>query len=56
VRIYGDGAITCKSVIDGHWSTIGTFNLEYLSPRWLLEVNLCVFDEGSAALCNVLLA
>ncbi|HEX6274682.1 MAG TPA: phospholipase D-like domain-containing protein [Polyangiaceae bacterium] len=34
-----------SAVIDGRWSTVGTFNLDYLSLRWLLEVNLCVLDE-----------
>ena len=34
-----------SAVIDGHWSTIGSFNLDYLSLRWLLEVNVCVLDE-----------
>jgi cardiolipin synthase A/B len=34
-----------SAVIDGRWSTIGTFNFDYLSLRWLLEVNLCVLDE-----------
>jgi len=48
VRIYEyDGAIlhAKSAVIDGRWSTIGTFNLDYLSLRWLLEVNLCVLDD-----------
>jgi cardiolipin synthase A/B len=34
------------AVIDGHWSTLGTFNLDYLSVRWNLEVNVTVLDEG----------
>jgi cardiolipin synthase len=33
-------------VIDGRWSTLGTFNLDYLSVRWNLEVNVTVLDEG----------
>jgi cardiolipin synthase len=48
VRIYEyeGGILHAKSaVIDGHWSTIGSFNLDYLSLRWLLEVNVCVLDE-----------
>ncbi|HVR20242.1 MAG TPA: phospholipase D-like domain-containing protein, partial [Polyangiaceae bacterium] len=48
VRIYEfEGRIlhAKSAVIDGRWSTVGTFNLDYLSLRWLLEVNLCVLDE-----------
>jgi cardiolipin synthase len=48
VRIfeYESSILHSKSaVIDGRWSTIGTFNFDYLSLRWLLEVNLCVLDE-----------
>ncbi len=48
VRIYEyEGSIlhAKSAVIDGRWSTVGTFNLDYLSLRWLLEVNLCVLDE-----------
>jgi cardiolipin synthase len=48
VRIFEyEGSIlhSKSAVIDGRWSTIGTFNLDYLSLRWLLEVNVCVLDE-----------
>jgi cardiolipin synthase len=48
VRIYEyEGAVlhAKSAVIDGRWSTIGSFNLDYLSLRWLLEVNVCVLDE-----------
>ena len=48
VRIYEyEGRIlhAKSAVIDGRWSTVGTYNLDYLSLRWLLEVNLCVLDE-----------
>jgi cardiolipin synthase A/B len=48
VRIYEyEGRIlhAKSAVIDGYWSTVGTFNLDYLSLRWLLEVNLCIQDE-----------
>jgi cardiolipin synthase len=48
VRIYEyEGSIlhAKSAVIDGRWSTVGTFNLDYLSLRWLLEVNLCVLDD-----------
>jgi cardiolipin synthase len=48
VRIfeYEGSILHAKSaVIDGRWSTIGSFNLDYLSLRWLLEVNLCVLDD-----------
>ena len=34
------------AVIDGRWSTIGTFNLDHLSLRSNLEVNVSVLDEG----------
>lgn len=37
------------AVIDGRWSTIGTFNLDHLSLRVNLEVNVAVMDEGFAA-------
>lgn len=37
------------AVIDGRWSTLGTFNLDYLSVRWNLEVNVTVLDENFGA-------
>ncbi|HET9953745.1 MAG TPA: phospholipase D-like domain-containing protein, partial [Polyangiaceae bacterium] len=37
------------AVIDGTWSTIGTFNLDHLSLRVNLEVNVSVLDEGFAS-------
>ena len=37
------------AVIDGRWSTIGTFNLDYRSLRWNLEVNVAVQDTGFAS-------
>jgi cardiolipin synthase len=44
------GILHAKSaVIDGRWSTIGTFNLDYLSLRSNLEVNVSVDDEGFGA-------
>jgi cardiolipin synthase len=39
-----------SAVIDGHWSTVGTFNLDYLSLRSNLEVNVSVRDEAFGAL------
>ena len=36
------------AVVDGIWSTIGTFNLDYLSLRSNLEVNVAVRDEAFA--------
>lgn len=36
------------AVIDGHWSTIGTFNFDYFSLRMNLEVNVSVLDERFA--------
>jgi cardiolipin synthase len=32
------------AVVDGFWSTIGTFNLDHLSLRFNLEVNVSVMD------------
>jgi len=37
------------AVIDGRWSTIGTFNMDARSLRSNLEVNVAVSDEGFAA-------
>ncbi len=34
------------AVIDGRWSTVGTFNLDYRSLRTNLEVNVAVLDAG----------
>ena len=42
---YQSGVLHAKSaVIDGRWSTIGTFNLDYLSLRSNLEINVSVRD------------
>jgi cardiolipin synthase len=42
---YQRGVLHSKSaVIDGRWSTVGTFNLDYLSLRSNLEVNIAVLD------------
>lgn len=44
------GVLHAKSaVVDGRWSTIGTFNFDYLSLRSNLEVNLSVDDEAFGA-------
>jgi len=51
VRIYEwmPSILHAKSaVIDGRWSTTGTFNLDYRSIRANLEVNVAVLDEGFA--------
>jgi cardiolipin synthase len=37
------------AVIDRHWTTIGSYNLDYRSFRYNLEVNVAVDDEGFAA-------
>lgn len=37
------------AVIDGEWSTIGSFNLDYLSLSNNLEVNVAVLDRGFGA-------
>lgn len=52
VRIYQwtRGILHSKTaVVDSHWSTIGTFNLDYLSLRSNLEVNVTVLDRGFGA-------
>ncbi|HWP06807.1 MAG TPA: phospholipase D-like domain-containing protein [Polyangiaceae bacterium] len=47
---YQEGVLHAKSaVIDGRWSTIGTFNLDYLSLRSNLEINVSVRDPGFGA-------
>jgi cardiolipin synthase len=38
------------AVIDGAWGTIGTFNLDYLSLRSNLEINVAVHDPEFGAL------
>jgi cardiolipin synthase A/B len=35
-----------SAVIDGVWSTIGSFNMDYRSLRANLEVNVAVYDSG----------
>ena len=37
------------AVVDGLWSTIGTFNFDYMSLRMNLEVNVSVLDPRFAA-------
>lgn len=37
------------AVVDGLWSTIGTFNFDYMSLRMNLEVNVSVLDRRFAA-------
>jgi cardiolipin synthase A/B len=49
VRIFewtGNVLHSKTAVIDGIWSTIGTFNLDYRSLRSNLEVNVSVYDVG----------
>ncbi|MEO6601186.1 MAG: phospholipase D-like domain-containing protein [Polyangiaceae bacterium] len=51
VRIFewDESVLHAKSaVIDGRWSTTGTFNFDYLSLRMNLEVNVSVLDERFA--------
>ena len=36
-------------MIDGMWSTTGTFNFDYLSLRMNLEVNISVLDARFAS-------
>jgi cardiolipin synthase len=52
VRIFewDESVLHAKSaVIDGRWSTTGTFNFDYLSLRMNLEVNVSVLDARFAA-------
>ena len=52
VRIYEwqDGMFHAKTaVIDGYWSTTGTFNFDYMSLRYNLEVNASVLDAELGA-------
>jgi cardiolipin synthase len=37
------------AVIDGHWCTTGTFNFDYMSLRYNLEVNASVLDDELSA-------
>ena len=51
VRIYewDRSVLHAKSaVIDGRWSTIGTYNLDTWSLKYNLEVNVAVLDAGFA--------
>jgi cardiolipin synthase len=52
VRIYEwqDGMFHAKTaVIDGEWCTTGTFNFDYMSLRYNLEVNASMLDAEVAA-------
>ena len=52
VRIYEwhESVLHSKTaVVDGSWSTVGTFNLDSLSLRWNAEVNLSVLDSRFGA-------
>ncbi len=52
VRIYEwqEGMFHAKTaVIDGYWSTTGTFNFDYMSLRYNLEVNASVLDAEVGA-------
>jgi cardiolipin synthase A/B len=52
VRIFewDESVLHAKSaVVDGSWSTIGTFNFDYLSLRVNLEVNVSVLDTRFAS-------
>jgi cardiolipin synthase len=52
VRIYewqGSMIHSKTAVIDGVWSTIGTFNLDYQSLRMNLEINVAVNDPAFGA-------
>jgi cardiolipin synthase len=43
------GILHCKTaVIDGEWSTIGSFNLDHLSVRQNIELNVAVLDVSFA--------
>ncbi len=44
------GILHSKSaVIDDRWSTIGSYNLDYISLRYNLEVNVAIRDQTFAA-------
>jgi cardiolipin synthase A/B len=44
------GILHAKSaVVDGRWSTVGTYNLDYLSLRTNLEVNVSISNEEFGA-------
>lgn len=52
VRIFEwtENVLHAKSaLVDGRWATIGTFNLDYWSLFYNLEVNVSVLDAGFAA-------
>src|SRR6185436_10310979 len=52
VRLYEwqEGMFHAKTaVIDGAWSTTGTFNFDYMSLRYNLEVNASVLDDALSA-------
>ena len=34
--------------VDGIWSTVGSFNLDYLSSRKLLELNIGIVDHDTS--------
>ncbi len=38
-----------SAVIDDRWSTIGSYNLDYISLRYNLEVNVAIRDQAFAA-------
>ncbi|HVJ19645.1 MAG TPA: phospholipase D-like domain-containing protein [Polyangiaceae bacterium] len=38
-----------SAVIDGNWSTIGSYNLDYVSLRYNLEINVFVQDQAFGA-------
>jgi cardiolipin synthase len=47
---YQGAVLHAKSaVVDGRWSTVGSFNLDYRSRRSNLELNVAVLDESFAA-------
>ena len=46
--------VGATAVIDGHWSTVGTSNLDPLSLRMNLEVNAFVEDQDFAAALEVM--
>jgi len=50
IFLWTKGILHSKTaVIDGVWSTIGTFNFDYMSLRTNLEVNLSVLDSEFGA-------
>ncbi|MDN5558620.1 MAG: phospholipase D-like domain-containing protein [Ruaniaceae bacterium] len=50
IHRYMDAMVHSKTMtVDGHWSTVGTTNVDRLSFTGNFEINLAIFDTGFAA-------